>query len=253
MININQMEVIDFHGVSIKADEIITFLKREMNLKNVCRQIVCDKIIEQAAASRSITVTPEEIQTEGEEIRRAKRLEKAADTLAWLQEEISSIEEWEIAIEKHLLSQKVAEELFESEVEAHFAQNRLNFEQLIVYQITVPYQRLAQEIFYQIEEEEICFYEAAHLYNIDAQIRYVCGYQGKINRWSCDPDIAATLFRDPIPLGELLGPIQTEEGYHLFKVEEYIQAELTPERRQEIIDKLFKQWLNNEFNYVLHS
>lgn len=246
-------EEVNFHGISIKTAEIIQYLKREMNLNHVCRQIVCEKIIEQAATSRSIIVTPEEIQGKGEEIRHAKRLEKAADTVAWLEEQMITIEEWEKAIEKQLLSQKVAQTLFESEVAAYFAQNRLNFEQLLVYQITVPYHPLAQEIFYQIEEEEICFYEAAHLYNLDAQLRYVCGYQGKINRFSCDPDIAATLFREPIPLGELLGPIQTEQGYHLFKVEEYIQAELTTERRQEIIDLLFKQWLNNEFNYVLHS
>lgn len=247
------MEVIDFQDLQIETKEIVDFLRREMNLKEVCQRIVCEKIIERAAASRNITVTPEEIETEVNKIRHAKRLQKAADTIAWLKEQMLSVDEWEIAIKNHLLAQKLAHNLFEREVESYFAQNRLNFEQLIVYQIVVPYSKLAQEIFYQIEEEEIGFFEAAHLYNTDEQHRYVCGYQGKINRWSCNPDIAAILFRDPLPLGELLGPIQTEQGYHLFKVEEYIKAELTPDRRQEILDKLFKQWLHNEFNYVLHS
>ena len=247
------MEVIDFHGITIKTEEVIGFLKKQMSLKEVCHRIVSEKIIEQAAASRNIVVTDEEIQTKTEEIRRAKRLEKVSDTIAWLKEEMNTADEWEIAIKKSLLAQKLAQKLFDREAEIYFNQNRLNFEQLVVYQIIVPYQRLAQEIFYQIEEEEISFYEAAHLHSIGEQNRYVCGYQGKINRWSCDPEIAATLFRDPIPLGEVLGPVQTEQGYHLFKVEEYIKAELTPERRREIIDKLFKQWLNNEFNYALHS
>ena len=247
------MEVIDFHGITIKTEKVIGFLKEQMSLKQVCHRIVCEKIIEQAAASRNIVVTDEEIQTKAEEIRRAKRLEKVSDTIAWLKDEMSTVDEWEIAIKKSLLAQKLAQKLFDREAEIYFNQNRLNFEQLVVYQIIVPHQRLAQEICYQIEEEEISFYEAAHLYSINEQHRYVCGYQGKINRWSCDPEIAATLFRDPIPLGEVLGPVQTEQGYHLFKVEEYIKAELTPERRREIIDKLFKQWLNNEFNYALHS
>ncbi|MDJ0902907.1 MAG: peptidylprolyl isomerase [Xenococcus sp. MO_188.B8] len=250
---INQMEVIDYHGLEIKTAEIVEFLKQQMSLKEVCHRIVCERIIEQAATSRSVVVTPEEIQTETEEIRHARRLEKASDTLAWLKEEMITVDEWEIAIKKRLVSQKLAQQLFEQEAEPYFNQNRLDFEQLIVYQIIVPYQRLAQEIFYQIEEEEICFYEAAHLYNLNEQHRYVCGYQGKINRWSFEPNVAAILFRDPLPLGELLGPIQTEQGYHLFKVEEYIKAELTLERKQEIIDKLFKQWLSNEFNYALHS
>ena len=247
------MEVIDFHGITIKTEEIIEFLKRKMSLKQVCHQIVCEKIIEQAADLRSIVVTDEEIQTKADEIRHEKRLEKSSDTIAWLKDEMNTTDEWEIAIKKSLLSQKLAQKLFDREVEAYFNQNKLNFEQLVVYEIIVSNPIDAQEIFYQIEEEEISFYEAAHLHCIDEQHRYVCGYRGKINRWNCDPDIATTLFRDPIPLGELLGPVKTEQGYHLFKVEEYIQAELTPERRQEIIDQLFQQWLSNEFNYALHS
>ncbi len=247
------MEAIDFHGITIKTEEIIESLKRKMSLKQVCHQIVCEKIIEQAADLRSIVVTDEEIQTKADAIRQEKRLEKSSDTIAWLKDEMNTTDEWEIAIKKDLLSHKLAQKLFDREVEGYFNQNKLNFEQLLVYEIIVRDPILAQEIFYQIEEEEISFYEAAHLHSMDEQNRYVCGYKGKINRWSCDPKIAATLFRDPIPLGEVLGPVQTEQGYHLFKVEEYIQAQLTPERRQEIIDQLFNQWLNNEFNYTLHS
>ena len=238
---------------TIELEAIITVLKEQLKLKEVCHQIVSKKIIEQAAIKRNISVTAEEIQTEVDKVRHHKGLQKASDTMTWLKEQMISVDEWEIAIKNRLLAKKLAHSLFEREVEPYFAQNRLNFEQLIVYQITVPYQTLAQEIFYQIEEEEISFYEAAHLYNTDEQNRYVCGYQGKINRWSFEPDIAVILFRNPVPIGELLGPIQTEKGYHLFKIEEYIQAELTPERRQEIIDLLFKQWLKNELNYVLHS
>ena len=245
------MEVIDFHGITIKAEEIMEFLKRKMKLKQVCHQIVCEKIVEQAAAERDIVVTEEEIQTEAEEARREKRLEKASDTIAWLKEEMLTTDEWEIAIKKYLLSQKLAKKLFDRQVEAHFNQNRLNYEHLVVYQIIVPDQIRAQEFFYQIEEEEISFYEAAHLYS--KQHQDVRSFKGKINRLSCDPAIAATLFCDPIPLGELLGPVKTEQGYHLFKVEEYIQAELTTERREQIINKLFKQWLDNELNYKLHS
>ena len=36
-------------------------------------------------------------------------------------------------------------------------------------------------------------------------------------------------------------------------VEEFIPAELTPETYQEILDRMFKQWLAGEINYLLHS
>jgi parvulin-like peptidyl-prolyl isomerase len=245
--------MVDFHGIPIESEEIIDFLKREMLLKEVCQKIMSEKIIEKAAAERGITVTPEEIQTEADSIRYNNRLEKASDTLAWLVDQMVSADEWERGIATRLLAKKLAEHLFDREVEKYFAQNRLDFDQFILYQIVVPYQQLAQEIFYQIEEEEISFYEAAHLYDIDERRRYVCGYGGKVHRWNFPPDVAAAIFRSPVPVGEILGPLKTEEGYHLFRIEEFIQAELSPLQRQEIIDRLFKEWLESELNYSLHN
>ncbi|WP_235107293.1 hypothetical protein [Acaryochloris sp. 'Moss Beach'] len=57
--------------------------------------------------------------------------------------------------------------LFEEKVESYFAERRLNFDRFVIYQISVDCQKFAQELFYQIEEEEISFYEAAHLYDLD--------------------------------------------------------------------------------------
>ena len=245
--------MIDFCGIPIESEEIVDFLKREMLLKDICQKIVSQKIIEKATAERGITVTPEEIQTEADSIRYGKRLEKASDTLAWLVDQMVTSDEWEKGIGDRLLAQKLAEHLFDKEVEKYFAQNRLDFDQFILYQIAVPYEKLAQEIFYQIEEEEISFYEAAHLYDIDEKRRYLCGYEGKVHRWNFKPDIAAVIFRTPISVGEILGPLKTEQGYHLFMIEEFIQTELTPQRRQEIIDRLFKEWIESELNYALHN
>lgn len=36
-------------------------------------------------------------------------------------------------------------------------------------------------------------------------------------------------------------------------VEEFIQAELTPAIRQQILDQLFGEWLESELNYRIHN
>ena len=36
-------------------------------------------------------------------------------------------------------------------------------------------------------------------------------------------------------------------------VEKFIHAELTPQRYQMILDKLFEDWLNNEQNYLVYG
>lgn len=142
------------------------------------------------------------------------------------------------------------EALFGQQVETYFAQNKVQYEQAILYRIVVPYRPLAQELFYQIEEEEISFFEAAHLYDIDEQRRLACGFEGKLSRWQLKPEVAAQVFG--ARPRELIGLIQTDAGFELLMVEDFMAAELTPETRQEILTHLFNEWLDSELNYLIH-
>ena len=237
--------------ILVDYDEIISFLKRNLKFKDVYQKILSQQVINQVAEERGITVTAEEIQHQANQQRYAKRLEKAADTLAWLGDQMVTSDDWEAGIREQILAQKLAESLFAKDIEKYFIQNRLNFEQVSLYQIIVPYERLARELFYQIEEEEISFYHAAHLYDIDPQRRERCGYQGKLYRWELKADFAALVFGSPP--GEILSPVKTDQGYHLILVEEFIQAELTRDRAQEILQKLFQDWLSSELNYRFYN
>jgi parvulin-like peptidyl-prolyl isomerase len=244
--------MINFKDITIEFEEIIDFLKQKMLLKEICQKILDQRIVDNAIAEKKIKVTLEDIQVECNTIRYGKRLEKVSDTLAWLEDQMLTSDDWETSIRNCLNSKKLAEHLFESEVEKYFSQHRLDFDEFVLYQIIVPFEPLAREICYQIEEKEISFYEAAHLYDIDEKRRNLCGYEGKVKRWSFPPDIAALIFKTPIALGEILDPIKTNQGYHLFMIEEFIQATLNSQARQAIINKLFQEWMNNEMNHLLH-
>ncbi len=235
----------------IEASEIIELLKQELQLKPFCQKILQKKVIDKAARERGLTVTPEEIQVVGDQLRREKRLEKAADTIAWLADQMVSVEDLEAGICDRLLTQKLAEHLFSKEVEKNFVQNKLQFDQIILYQIIVTNLQLAREIFYQIQEGEISFFDAAHLYDIDENRRHLCGCEGKVYRWGLKPDIAVAVFS--AKPGEVIRPIETERGYNLFMVEKFLPAELTPERYQEILHNMFNEWLANEVNYFVYN
>ena len=92
------------------------------------------------------------------------------------------------------------------------------------------------------------FIKQARLHDIDENRRYKCGYEGKVYGWAMMPEIAPLVFSASPK--QLLGPIKTENGYHLFIVEDYIPAELTPKRYQEILNNMFQQWLDAEFDYI---
>jgi len=127
----------------------------------------------------------------------------------------------------------------------------VQYEQAILYRLVVPYRPLAQELFYQIEEEEISFFEAAHLYDIDEQRRLACGFEGRLSRWQLNADSAARVFGAHPQ--EVIGPIELDANFELVMVQDFIPAELTPATRQKILDQLFEEWLDSELNYLVHS
>jgi parvulin-like peptidyl-prolyl isomerase len=237
--------------IPVQPEQILEFLRKNTRFKETYQEFLYQQVIAQAALERGLIVNAEEIQAEADLIRREKRLEKASDTLAWLADEMITADNWEAGIHDRLLAKKLAESLFSKEVEKFFAQNQTDFEQILLYQIIVPYQKVARELLYRIEEQEISFYEAAHLYDIDEKRRQQCGYEGKLYRWSLKPDIAAEVFR--AQPGTVVGPLQTEQGHHLLRVEEFIPAELTLEMYQDILNRMFNEWLASELNYMLHN
>lgn len=234
----------------LESEQIVSWLKKTAQFKATFRKILSQRIIDREAQSRAVQVADSEVQAAGDEFRLTHRLEKASDTIAWLTDEMISAEEWEAGIRDRILTDKLKESLFGAEVERVFIENRVNFDQVSFYQIVVPYQQLAQELFYQIEEREISFFEAAHLYDIDPNRRQNCGYEGKWYRWSLHPEIAAIVFGGTS--GELLRPIQLEDNHHIILIDALIDAELSPELRSEILDQLFNEWLSGELNYLLN-
>ena len=244
------LEMVGERGGNVSPDEVVSFLKKTLQYNEARLGVLQQIIVNRTAAARGIEVDSQEIQSDADRQRRERRLERAAETFTWLSEQQITPEEWEAGIRDRLLAEKLRQELFGGEVERYFVQNRLDFEQIVLYQIIVPYEQLANELFYQIEESEISFFEAAHLYDIDADRRQYCGCEGKLYRWSLKPEIAAVVFA--ATPGQVIHPIQTEQGFHLLQVEEFIPAQLTPETRQEILQRLFQDWLNSELNYWLN-
>ncbi len=238
-------------SASVELDEILNFLKKNTQLKEVYQNILYQSIINQTAEEKGITIAAEEIQAEADRYRQAKHLQKASDAVAWLADQKITPDDWEAGIRDRLLAKKLADCLFSQEVETFFSQNRLEFDQVLLYQIILADEKLAEELVYEIEEQEISFYQAAHIYDIDEKRRHQCGYEGKLYRWNLKPDIAALVFGTPA--GKVIGPIQIDQGYSIFQVEEFIPAKLTPQRCQEILDKMFQEWLARELTYRLHS
>ncbi|MDY6900014.1 MAG: peptidylprolyl isomerase, partial [Cyanobacteriota bacterium] len=133
--------------LSISSQEVIHHLKMSCQIPQAIEEIAIQKIIVDTANSAGITVTEDELQQEGDRLRFAKKLVKAADTWAWLKSHHLNLDEFEELVRNKVLSEKVAHHLFSYNVESFFYQNRLDFITAATYQVSLNDYDLALELF----------------------------------------------------------------------------------------------------------
>ncbi|MBD2342901.1 peptidylprolyl isomerase [Anabaena subtropica] len=230
--------------LNITSSDIVHHLKLSYQVPEIIEAIASQKIIQEAAQEAKITVTPEEIQQQGDTFRLTQKLVKAQDTLIWLEKHSLSEHDFEASVCNQILAQKLAHHLFASQVEQFFYQNQLDYVTAVTYEVIFNDKDVALEMFYAVEEGEICFPDIARMYIPEPELRCVYGYQGSKNRKDFCPEIAASVFAATPP--QILKPIVTSKGVHLIWLEEILQPKLDEKLREKIISELFSVWLKKE-------
>jgi hypothetical protein len=232
------------------ADAVVLFLKKRLQYQPIHQDIVRQQVILQVAEERGVSVSDAEIQVVAEQQRSERRLERAADAIAWLAEQRLTPQEWEAGIREQILANKLAEHLFGADVEKRFMENRRQYDRVNLYQLVVADEPLAQELFYQIDSGELSFFEAAHRYDISDDRRLKCGFEGALYRWQVPTPIAVQVFQSHP--GDLIGPLSMGATYHIFWVKEVRSSELTPAIHAEILQAVYQDWLTAEVTYRMY-
>ncbi len=237
--------------MNVSPEDFVRYIRKQFQYREITQAILQQRLIRMTATERKLTVSEQAIQMEADQFRHAHNLENAADTQAWLDREQVDAALWEESINDQLIATKLSEHLFAADIERVFWDHRLTYDRVVLYQIIVSYPPIATELFYQITEGEISFYEAAHLYDVDLRRQQRCGFEGVLERRQLDPVMAPAIFGAHPQ--QVTAPIASPAGNHLFWIEEFIPAELTPAIRQEIMQQMFQTWLHNELMYQRHA
>ncbi|HSM83757.1 MAG TPA: hypothetical protein VLS96_18860 [Nodosilinea sp.] len=238
--------------LSLDPQEVVDFLRQNFRLTEIYQAMVEQKIIHQTALGNGIVVTLAEIEREVESIRYEKEFDNPTGFVDWLIDRGATLSDLKQMVRANLLTEKVMRSLFVDQIESVFAQHHQDFDKLVLYKIAVPYEHLAQEIFYQIEEEEISFFEAAHVYDVDENRRLHCGYEGTILRRDLLPHLAEALATARV--GELVGPFKAaNQLYELFWIDDLIYPVLTPALQSTILHQLYQTWMERNISDYLAS
>lgn len=229
---------------SISQHEIIHQIKLSCQIPTVLESIISRKIIAATAQEMGIRVEPSELQQTADQIRLANRLQKAENTWHWLQKHHLSLDDFEEIAQSNLLASKLAQSLFANRVEPFFAEHRLDYMKVALYEVILKNEDLALELFYALKEQEISFQAVAEQYIQEPELRRMGGYRGIVPRASLPPELSAAIFAATPP--QLLKPIATDRGIYLIKVEELIEPQLDQDIYSHILSELFTDWLKQQ-------
>jgi parvulin-like peptidyl-prolyl isomerase len=228
----------------ISSDEILQQLKVSCQFPSIVQAVMAHKIVMQTAQAKGIQIEPIELQKAADSFRLKNNLVSAKETLAWLQKYFLSLDDLEALVQHTVLSTKLSHSLFKNKVEPYFAEQQLDYTQVVLYEVIFSSLDLATELFYAIQEQEITFTEVARKYIQDPEQRRRGGYCGLLTRKDLKPEISAAVFAATPP--QILKPLTISKRVHLVWVEEILPPVLNDDLRQQILSELFADWIQQQ-------
>ena len=234
--------------ISITREDIFHQVQLSCQIPEIIEKIIERKIIISAAEEAGIEITKEELQKASDQMRVLSKLRNAEDTWAWLEKYGLSLDDFEEIVYNNLLFRKLTHHLFADKVEPYFYEHQLDYAGAVIYEIVLDDEDEAIELYYEINEGEISFQEAARQYIEDIELRRKGGYRGKVTREDMKPEVSAAVFA--VTSSQLLKPIVTADGIYLILVEEMIKSELDNQLRNKIMLNLFTEWVEQQAKQI---
>ena len=232
-------------------EDVIAYLRRSHKIAEIAVLAECDALVLNICEQLGITVSDEELQAAGDTFRLEHKLLGASETLAWLQKQRITVEDWSQGIRVTLLTKKLKEHLFGDAVDAHYMSNRNDYKRVALSQILVRDLPDALKVAYAIREEKASFCALALLNSKGKQSQENGGFVGICFIAKLMLEIAQAI--SEAKEGEVIGPIQTRLGYHILKIEKWFPTELSESVREEILESLFQAWLQANSTSALRA
>jgi parvulin-like peptidyl-prolyl isomerase len=223
--------------------DIIAYLRQNAKIAEFATQAERQALILACCEHFDIQVSDDEWQAAGDAFRQENKLLGIQETMAWLNQQRISVEEWSEGIRIKLLEQKLKEHLCGASIDGTYMSDRDKYRRVALSQILVTDLGTAWKIVQMLREGHASFCALALEYSKGKQSHNNGGFVGVRYLVELLPEIADSV--NDAKEGEIIGPIQTKLGYHVLRVEKRFPTELTPEVREQVMNALFEVWLHN--------
>lgn len=217
-------------------------LQSSGKLQDFIGGILRQHILQQETETRTDLDIPEGVVEQAIiDFRIQQQLSDATAFQEWLKKNGSDYSNFHKQITGNFKVEKLKMVIAEEKLQEYFIERKVFLDRIILSRIIVDSQDLAEELKIQIQEESATYEQLARTHSITDD-KLVNGMMGPVSRGTLPDSIRAQI--DSATPGTLIGPLELEGKWGLFRVEEFLEASLEdPQLQQTLRNELFERWL----------
>lgn len=225
----------------IFINQAVKYLQASGKLAHFIGDILRHYVIEQEIQRRDdIEISPALTEQTIIDFRLKNQLNDPESFQQWLQNNATDYATFSESIGFNFKLEKLKVLITEPKLSEYFIERKIFLDRVIVSRIVVDNREIAEELQTQIEEGG-SFEQLAREYSL-SEDRMVNGMMGPVSRGTIPDQLRAVV--DIATPGQILGPIEIEGRYGLFRLEQFLPASLEDmQLKQALQNELFEKWL----------
>lgn len=229
---------------ALSLEEIVPLLTKYKMLPQFFREVLIDRAIAKGSC------TFEEITLAQEQFIKKYQLNTETALQTWLEHYGLTTEQLVDIAVRELLIEKLKYATWKSKVESHFLTHKSSLDKVVYSLLRTPEQEVATELYFLIDAGEQSFAELAREYSTGPEAQ-TGGLIGPVELSKPHPTIAKILsLSQP---GQLRSPIQLGEWFVILRLEKFIPAVLNDTLRQQLVDNLWENWLQEQVQQEIRA
>lgn len=225
----------------ISLEQAINYLRSSGKLGPLIADILRQHIIEQELQTRKdVDISPAVTEQAVVDFRLQNNLSDPKRFQDWLASNGTDYTTFHNQLTFNFKIARLKAQVTEPKLQEYFIERKLVLDRVVLSRIIVAQKELAEELASQIEEGA-SFEQLAREYSL-ADERIVNGMMGPISRGTLPDKLRAAV--DSASPGELVGPLELEGRWVVFRIEHFLPASLEDRQLREALqNELFEKWL----------
>ena len=231
---------------TLSLGEFLAAMKRSRRLRPMLLDAFVENYLVNRVRRAGLSVNDKELQEAADNFRLKNGMASSEQTSQWFQREAITSDDFAAGLERDLLVEKLAQAIADPRLQEVFDQNTARFARVKLKRLLVATEAEAREAIDAIANNHSTFEEQTKQRSLDLVTKNVGGDAGIVRRVDLAQPLGDAIFSTEV--GRLVGPVQAGQGFLVFRVEEFLPAELDEGIKAGLRKEIFDAWLRQELS-----